>query len=293
MKTLIVNLGPIGDVIRTTFLLNTLEGEIYWITKRKCSDVLKSKKITKLFFVEEQIDELFEIVFDKIINLNEEPEALKIVKKIKSKNFSGVYLNDNGKVDYTFDSSEWFDMSLSSKLGKNKADELKWENNKSYQEMIIKMTNNKWEEQEYNLGYVAMQRPTKKIGIIREVKGIWPNKGWEYYEDLAKKLIGKGFEVIFLDMKPTFEAHINEINLCNIIVCGDTAGMHVALALKKKVIALFNCTSPQEIYGYGRMKKIISPLLKEYFYKKTDNIESRRAINLEDVYSVVIEQMRA
>jgi hypothetical protein len=45
--------------------------------------------------------------------------------------------------------------------------------------------------------------------------------------------------------------------------------LHIALALKKKVVALFTCTSWHEIHGYGRMEKIVSPLLEKYFYNTT------------------------
>jgi len=44
--------------------------------------------------------------------------------------------------------------------------------------------------------------------------------------------------------------------------------MHLALALCKPTVALFTCTSPYEIYGYGRMRKIVNPRLHECFYRR-------------------------
>lgn len=46
------------------------------------------------------------------------------------------------------------------------------------------------------------------------------------------------------------------INLCNVIITGDTAGMHLAIALQKPVVALFGPTPAQEIDLYGRGTKI-------------------------------------
>ncbi len=34
MKILIIKLGALGDVVRTTVLLNELDGEIHWLTSQ-------------------------------------------------------------------------------------------------------------------------------------------------------------------------------------------------------------------------------------------------------------------
>ncbi len=47
------------------------------------------------------------------------------------------------------------------------------------------------------------------------------------------------------------------IELCDVLVTGDTLAMHLGIALKKQVIALFGSTCQQEIELYGRGKKIV------------------------------------
>ncbi len=293
MKTLIINIGPSGDVVRTTVLLRELGGEIYWLTKDNCVPFLKSKKIKKIICCEnpEDIENIENIVFDLIISLNEEKDVLNIVKRLKTKKIIGVYFDKNEKIVYTPESSYWFDMSLASKFGKKRADELKMENRKSLPQILIEMIGKKWNGQEYDLG-IEGKNATKKIGIIKEVTGKWPNKGWKYYDELYLKLKNEGYDVAFLGLKPTIEEHIEDINNCEIVVCGDTLGMHIALALKKKVVTLFNCTSPNEIYDYGRLNKIVSPLLEKYFYKKEFNEEAVCAISLEEVYSAVKKALK-
>ena len=48
------------------------------------------------------------------------------------------------------------------------------------------------------------------------------------------------------------------VDLCDLVVTGDTMALHVAVSLKKKVVALFGPTSAAEIDLYGRGRKISS-----------------------------------
>jgi heptosyltransferase-2 len=48
------------------------------------------------------------------------------------------------------------------------------------------------------------------------------------------------------------------VDLCDLVVTGDTMALHVAVSLKKKVVALFGPTSAEEIELYGRGLKISS-----------------------------------
>ncbi len=50
------------------------------------------------------------------------------------------------------------------------------------------------------------------------------------------------------------------LNLCDIVVAGDTLAVHAALGLKKKAVVLFGPTSPSEIELYGRGEKVIAPV---------------------------------
>ncbi|MEK6875334.1 MAG: glycosyltransferase family 9 protein [Nanoarchaeota archaeon] len=302
MKTLIIKLGALGDIVRTTVLLNNLDGEIYWLTKYNAKDLLTSKKITDIFFIDNpdnsiknMVEELKNIEFDLIISLDEEKEALNFLKNLKSNKIIGVYLKNNGDIDYTTESSYWFDMSLSSKLGKEKADDLKFENPYPVPQILVEMVFGKgsWKDQEYDIGYsinTEDNRETRKkfkIGLINISETKWPNKFWGGYGDLYRTLREKGENVSFLNLKPTLKEHIEDINSCDIIVCGDSLDMHLALALKKRVVAIFNCTPPIEIYGYKRMEKLISPLLQKYFLKHTNDKEAQSAVNLEEVYASV------
>ncbi|MBX4212625.1 hypothetical protein KW787_04200 [Candidatus Pacearchaeota archaeon] len=288
MKTLIIKLGALGDVVRTTVLLQELSGDIFWLTKENAKDILSSKMINRLFFIERKkdLEDLKNIDFDLILSLDEEREVLEILNSLNKKNIIGVFLNGQNNIEYTKESSYWYDMSLISKLGKKKADEIKEQNKKSVPQILIEMIGKRFSGQEYSLD-VKPRDGKGTIGLIDISTSLWPNKAWSHYKDLAKLLESDGYSVVFLGMRNNLREHIEDINKCELIVCGDTLGMHIALALKKKVVAIFNCTSPEEIYDYGRMAKVISPLYKKYFYKKELSKEAVEAVKVNEVYTAV------
>ena len=48
------------------------------------------------------------------------------------------------------------------------------------------------------------------------------------------------------------------VDACDMLFCGDTMAMHVAIALQKGVVGFFGPTCPQEIDLYGLGEKLIS-----------------------------------
>lgn len=294
-KTLIVNLGPAGDVLRTTPVHRVITGEIHWLTQLRCNDLLGSSKISRRWMADNRRDmaEIRNVEFDRVINFNEEREAVDIVSGLRFKKLTGAYLED-GRVTYTHDSFKWFDMSLVSRHGKEVADRMKRENAVSVSQLYVEMAGGVWEGQEYDIGVEPVDsRKTKGVvGLINVVTGKWPNKLWYGYAELARYLDDDNYQVRFLGMRPGIREHIQDINGCETVVCGDTLGMHIAIALGKKVVGLFNCTPPQEIYDYGRLTKVVSPLLEKYMYDKGNHKEATQAINVDEVRDIVKRLMR-
>ena len=69
--------------------------------------------------------------------------------------------------------------------------------------------------------------------------------------------------------------------------------IHFALGSVTRCVTLFNCTSPWEIYDYGVQKKIVSPLLEEFFYKRGYDNRATTAITVDEVLSAVMTQLEA
>ena len=147
MNILIIKLGAIGDVLRTTAVLPALKEkyedcDIGWVTKPESFDILKNNEfIDKIYLIDEDLKEkLKDDVFDLIMSLDDEDQACELVSGLNSKKIIGVYIKKEGKT-YTEDSAPWFDLGLISKFGKEKADELKALNKKTYQEILFSILN--------------------------------------------------------------------------------------------------------------------------------------------------------
>jgi len=197
-------------------------------------------------------------------------------------------------------------MGLSSKFGKKRADELKKENKKTYQQIISEIVGVKESEpiltlEEREIGFAKDFAERKSINENDLVIGLntsagkrWQLKKWDIKKtaELANKLIEELNAKVILFGGPE-ERERNDkikklangiigagcdnsllefaslINLCSILVTSDSLAMHIGIALKKKVIALFGPTSSSEIELFGRGKKIISNLECVCCYKKT------------------------
>ena len=67
--------------------------------------------------------------------------------------------------------------------------------------------------------------------------------------------------------------------------------MHFALGTGTPCVTLFTYTSPWGIYDYGIQKKIVSPLLEEFFYKRGYDERAATAIPVDEVLSAVMAQL--
>jgi heptosyltransferase-2 len=289
-RTLIVKIGALGDVVRTTPILRVLTGEIFWLTSKQAEKILPDIKNLKVLSVE-KVDALKKINFDLILNLEEDENLAKKISELKTKKLIGVYFDfKENKLSYTKESKSWYDMSLISKYGKEKADLLKWKNRKTYQEILFEMIGKKFKGEEYLLNYTPSNKLKKNkivVAIEKRAGERWPMKVWPYYDLLKEKIKKQGYKVFYLRQRKNLLDYMKDIDKANILICGDTSAMHLGLYLKKKVIAIFTCTSPWEIYDYKRMEKIVNPYLEKAFYRKDYDEKLVKGITIEKVFEVL------
>ena len=303
MDILVIKLGAIGDVIRTTSILHGLKSKykscaIDWVTKKESFDVLKNNKlINNIYLINKNIEnEIKNKNYDLLINLDDDFDASNLAMEINSKKIVGAYLK-NGKRIYTEDSSLWFDMGLISKFGKQKADSLKLENKKTYQEIIYKILGLEYKKQgpililnndELNFGKNFAGKNNIKnddlvIGVNTGAGGRWQDKklSIEKTIELIDKLNNKLKTKLILFGGPEekirnekikslaktniIDAGCNNslmefaslVNLCNILITSDSLALHIGIALKKKIVSFYYPTSESEIETYGIGIKII------------------------------------
>jgi len=293
MHTLIIKLGAAGDVVRTTSLLQVLPPYIDWVTDDSNVVFLEGNKKLNSIIPWSRKNEIDGNVYDLVINLEDSIEASNLLKKIKFKNLFGAYVDGNEKLNYTENSSKWFDLSLISRFGKEKADLLKFENRRSYQEIIFEGLGMQFKGESYFIPESIETDLKGDIAIAPEAGPVWPNKKWAYYEDLAEELKKLGYKVNMLPIRKSVLEHIGDIKNHRCLVSGDTLPMHIAMGCGIRCVTLFTCTSPWEIYDYGLQKKIISPYLGEFFYKREYNLRATTAIQLEEVLNAVLRQVES
>jgi len=328
MKILILKLGAKGDVVRTLPVLPAIkekfpQSEIFWLTKQNSSQLLEDNPlIKKIFFLPYKTNEKFDLLY----NFDIDDEACKLASEIQADKKLGFYMNDGFPSAYNIGAEYYLNTLFD--------DESKRENKKTYQEMMFQAAELEWKKQPYSIylnekdnkyaqDFVNKNKlnTTKLIGIHIGAGKRWPSKAWhtsqvidfiikasKKYEillfsgpdDLAinkiitKSLKEKGIKIFQNNPNNTDKEFACLVNLCNVMICSDSLALHVSLALKKKTVALFFCTSPDEVEDYGLLRKIISPLLYDFFPEKSDQYSKElvTSISADKVLNEVEEILR-
>ena len=277
-KILIIKLGAIGDVIRTTPLLRKIriaypQAQITWLTYSP--DILSKNWVDKILNVTiENIELIKNIQYDWLINLDKDALAISLASKLNAKKKSGFTIDEFGHAK-----------PISSKAEEHKwltglFDDLNKENTKHYVEEIFDICELDFNNEEYILDVESsgikweINRKKKTIGLNTGCGGRWSSRLWpeEYWIKLAKNLIAAGYEVILLggeqeDEKNKFiqkqsgakyfgyfplKVFADLLNQCNTVITAVTMAMHLAIGLKKNLILFNNIFNKNEFYLYGR-----------------------------------------
>ena len=269
-KTLLIKLGALGDVVRTTPLLRRLGGRVTWVTARESLPLLRGLPGLERALKIDDARLLPRESFDLVINLDEEDAACRLATAVKARHKAGPRFEGGRKV-YCRASAPLFDRSLISRLGRRRADALKLRGRLSYQQMAFRACGLRFRGEEPLLPPRPAARASRLIGLETRVGERWPAKAWDGWEEVAAALTARGWQVRRLTPRPTIARYLKDIEECAVVASGDTLAMHAALALGKPTVALFLVTSPAEIHGYGRLTKLVHPQLSRHFYR-TDRV---------------------
>lgn len=295
-KILIIKLGATGDVVRTTPLLRRFEGSITWVTAAKNKCLLEGLtglhgELRTLTWEERSV--LDGESFDLAISLEDDPQTAELLNKVRVGRLFGAFSNGDGGMAYTPDSRRWFDLSLISVHGRQRADELKLLNRHTYQELVFDGLGLEFRGESYLLPPTAESDLRGDVAIAPEAGAVWPMKKWAHYDRLRAELRGRGLTVNVLPARATLLEHLADVRGHRCLVSGDSLPMHLGLGSGLGCIALFNCTSPWEIHEYGLLTKIVSPLLQQYFYQRGFDERATTAISLEEVLAATLARLDA
>lgn len=242
----------LGDVIRTTFILNYFKNDnVSWLVDGKAAPLLEGNKHIKhiLIYSPDIVHKLKKNNFDLIVNFEKSPEICLFVKSLKAKKYMGFGFNGlNTKIksfdDYLVGNKKLIEINKD--INKRKNNQYCW------QKILADALEQQWNGEEYILGYKPCSEIKYDIGFNWTTSNKWANKTWphDYWLKLRNLLKGR-YSISWQEGMADLHQYIDWLNSCRLVVTSDSLGLHLGLALKKKVIALFGPTSPNEIYFYN------------------------------------------
>lgn len=274
-RILIIKLGAIGDVIRTTPLLTRLRevnpgSEITWVTHTP--EILPSVVDRALRFDLKNAIALMADRFDLLLNLDKDAEACALASLVPAAEKRGFVLSRGRAAP--------IDDSAIHKWRTGLFDDVSLQNQKSYQEEAFEICGYVFRGEEYLLdpptGPIPGPLPTGRplIGLNtgcgkRWVSRMWPVDRWI---ELARGLGREGFGVVLLGgeeedaqnrqiAEATGASYLGHfplrrflalVNQCQLVVTLVTMAMHLAIGLKKQVVLINNIFNPHEFELYGR-----------------------------------------
>ncbi|MDX9703820.1 MAG: glycosyltransferase family 9 protein [Candidatus Auribacterota bacterium] len=299
-KILIIKLGAMGDVIRTTPVLPLIamqyqKRHITWCVDPESALFLQGNPyIDRVipFGVESSLRLMVE-QFDIVYCFDKEIRATALAAIVGADRKIGFGLDRSGNI-YPFNASAEYSLAL------GMSDQLKfYENNKTYQrelldtagfadspygEYIIPSDNF---ELDYGVRFIERYNILKRSLIVGINTGAGERFATKRYDEahfvsLIKRIVETMDATVFLLGGPseternrrimrltaglthvvdtgcnnTLRQFVGLLNVCDVVVTGDTLALHLAIAVKTRVVALFGSTCHQEIDLYGLGEKL-------------------------------------
>jgi hypothetical protein len=220
-------------------------------------------------------------------------DVAEFLKGVECREVFGAYADGGNLLRYTKNSARWFDLSLISVYGKKEADNRKFRNRRTYQEMVFAGLDLQFSGERYFLPQLIETGLSGDVAIAADSGPVWPMKKWAYYDELKQELEARGLRVNVLPERRSLLEHLADVRNHRCLVGGDSLPMHFALGTATPCVTLFTCTSPWEIYDYGVQTRIVSPLLEEFFYRRGYDKRATTAITVDEVFTAVMAQLEA
>lgn len=289
-RILIVKLGAAGDVLRTTALLPAIREQysnahITWICGSGSFALVEHNPLIDrpLMMVEESLLLIKQERFDIVFNFDLDPSATALASVVDATERFGYGRKANGAVyAFTPAAEEWLQMSL--------WDDFKKQNTRTYQSHMYQVAHLPDSDHPVMTPLLPAYQVVadqfaqeNELHLSKKVIGLnvgaghrWQHKKWtvEGFASLAKRLYEEEHCTILILYGPEDALRAREVmdalvvpyidgqaranvleffailNLCDVVVTGDTLALHAALGLGKKVICLVGPTSASELEMY-------------------------------------------
>jgi ADP-heptose:LPS heptosyltransferase len=304
------------------------DSHITWLVSKEASFLLENNpKIDRILAYD--LDSVLRLLaerFDLLLSFDKAQSAATLATLVKAGQKKGFALHERGYLYPLNKESEYaFRLGIDDKL-KFK------QNKKTYQELIYEMSGLDYKGDEYGLTlceearkYAAdflkknkIKKGETVIGLNTGCGEVFATKKWtvEGFIRLARMLKNKAPARILLlggpnelkrnkEIKSRLKAAVIDtgcnnslkefmgiIDCCALVVSSDTLAMQIAIALRKKVVALFGPTCHQEVDLYGRGEKIVSDLSCAPCYRQScGNTKCMLSISPEEVFLAIKQQI--
>lgn len=273
------------------------ESTIYWLTRSSAMPVLEQNPFLHEIFPwnDESRMILRQMRFDLVLNADKNRNSCALVNELNAAEKRGFGLNENGAIvplnrgahyNYYLGTHDYVKFHDNHKTGQEILAET-WELPYHRDEYVLHLTETERAETERWRRELGLEKARMVIGLNTGCSALYPNKKLtvEQQAELAKKLAAELPEarVILLGGREDTErnAEIARLagdtvvatpttlglrkgivleNLADVVITGDTLGMHIAIGLKKFVVAWFGLSCAAEIDLYGRGVKIVRDL---------------------------------
>ncbi len=281
-KILIIKLGAIGDVIRTTPLLHRLNREyphakIWWLTLTP--EMIPPSVDVPMRFTLGNVIALRSMQFDILYNLDKDREACALALQIPADVKKGFTLVDGICAPA--------DKHAEAKFLTGVFDDVNKANTKSYPQELFEMCGFTFSGEEYILPYQPwtdkkwkLNRKKKVVGLNTGCGGRWTSRLWpeKYWIKTARDLKKAGCEVLLLGGEQEHAKNlrlakasgakyfghyplnqfINLVDQCDLVVTAVTMAMHITIGLRKKIVLFNNIFNRHEFELYG-LGEILEP----------------------------------
>lgn len=313
-RILIIKLDALGDVIRTTPLVEALKriypgNKVFWLTQSP--EILPETVDQKLPFDLASILYLEQVNFDLLINLDKDPEACALASRLQAKKKHGFILSDGVPAPVDELAEKKFLTGLFDDLGRA--------NTKSYPQEIFEIIGQTFKGEKYAIADYASDEPWSLpaggplVGLNTGCGRRWLTRLWpeEYWVRLAIQLQEQGYRVLLLGGPHEDEANrriqaasgalylgtfplqrfISLLNQCDLVVTLVTMALHLAIALEKRIVLLNNIFNRHEFELYGLGEILEPPNCTCYFARECDR-QCMRELAVKEIFEAVSRQLR-
>lgn len=267
-KILIIRFSSIGDIVLTTPVIRCVkqqvkDAEVHYLTKRSFENILLANPyIDKVFTIEknisEVIDELKKENYDEIIDLHHNLRSLEVKTKLKKRSYSfnklnaGKWLHVNFKTD-CLPGKHIVDRYLETAKHLNVKNDQQGLNYFIPKKDVVDPNSLSSAHQKAYVAFIigakhfTKQLPAEKIiNICKKIKQPIILLGGKEDEKKGEQIANSLGENCFNGCgKFNLNQSASLLEQSSIVVAQDTGLMHIAAALKKKIISVWGSTIPE------------------------------------------------